>query len=329
MKYYIYSHILFVVGVITAWFLGGPAMAFAVFILAVLEVSLSFDNAVVNAKVLKTMEPVWQDRFIKYGIPIAVFGMRGLFPILIVMVATSMSLPDVFNMAVNQPEEYHKALEANEVGIFLFGGSFLMLVGLSFFLDDEKTHHWFFAEKYVTFLEKGKYCIVISISTFAVYFSGVEWSINAFAYTYGGILLFWLIDHLDSVLSTNGVRYGIIGFLYLEVLDASFSFDGVITAFAITSNIFVIAAGLGIGAMYIRSMTLDFVKSGTLDEYRYLEHGAMYSILFLSIIMLAKIFIDIPDMVTSSIAIVLVGAGFWHSHIVNKAENDNAETTKK
>ena len=73
-----------------------------------LEISLSFDNAVVNAKILETMEPVWQQRFITYGIPIAVFGMRFLFPIIIVAVAGGMGIIDTFDMAVNNPAEYKK-----------------------------------------------------------------------------------------------------------------------------------------------------------------------------------------------------------------------------
>jgi hypothetical protein len=94
-------------------------------------------------------------------------------------------------------------------------------------------------------------------------------------------------------------------FLYLEVLDASFSFDGVVGAFAITQEIFVIAAGLGIGAMYIRSLTVYLVRQGTLQEYVYLEHGAHYAIGALALILAISIETEVPEIITG-----LVGVGF-------------------
>lgn len=91
---------------------------------------------------------------------------------------------------------------------------------------------------------------------------------------------------------------GFGAFLYLEVLDASFSFDGVIGAFALTQNLFIIAIGLGIGAMYVRSMTVMLVEKGTLSEYRYLEHGAFYAILILSVVMYFQTLMHIPEVIT-------------------------------
>src|SRR5207245_6010504 len=97
-------------------------------------------------------------------------------------------------------------------------------------------------------------------------------------------------DELEKQLERNKAKH-VVGkaafflFLYLEVLDASFSFDGVVGAFAITSDPIIIAIGLGIGAMFIRSLTVYLVKKGTLAEYVYLEHGALYAIGALAILL--------------------------------------------
>src|SRR5690606_28965997 len=100
---------------------------------------------------------------------------------------------------------------------------------------------------------------------------------------------------------------------YLEVLDASFSFDGVIGAFALTSNLFVIAIGLGVGAMYVRSMTIMLVEKGTLAQYRFLEHGAFYAILILSVIMYVQTIYHIPEVITGLGGAALIGVALWSS----------------
>ena len=102
-------------------------------------------------------------------------------------------------------------------------------------------------------------------------------------------------------------RAGIAGFLYLEVLDASFSFDGVIGAFAITKDVVIIMLGLGIGAMFVRSLTVYLVNKGTLDEYVFLEHGAHYAIGALAIIMLLSMEYHIPEAVTGLVGIAFIG----------------------
>ncbi len=105
----------------------------------------------------------------------------------------------------------------------------------------------------------------------------------------------------------------------LEVLDASFSFDGVIGAFALSQNLFVIAIGLGIGAMYVRTMTIMLVERGTLSQYRYLEHGAFYAILALSVIMFTQTLIHIPEAITSLGGAVLIGVALLASIRWNRA----------
>ena len=109
-------------------------------------------------------------------------------------------------------------------------------------------------------------------------------------------------------------------FLYLEVLDASFSFDGVIGAFAITNDIVLMALGLGIGALYVRSLTVYLVRKGTLDDYVYLEHGAHYAIGALAVILLVTIQYEISELITGLIGVVLIGWSFWSSVRRNKRE---------
>ena len=113
---------------------------------------------------------------------------------------------------------------------------------------------------------------------------------------------------------------GLGAFLYLQVLDASFSFDGVIGAFALSSNLFIIALGLGIGAMFVRSMTIMLVEKGTLAEYRYLEHGAFYAILALAAIMLLAVRFHIPETITGLIGAGLIGLSFVASTRANKRD---------
>ncbi|RMB80203.1 DUF475 domain-containing protein, partial [Streptomyces shenzhenensis] len=104
-----------------------------------------------------------------------------------------------------------------------------------------------------------------------------------------------------------------------EVLDASFSFDGVIGAFAITNDIVLMALGLGIGAMYVRSLTVYLVRQGTLDDYVYLEHGAHYAIGALAVILMVTIQYQINEVITGLVGVVLIGASFWSSVRRNRA----------
>ena len=107
-------------------------------------------------------------------------------------------------------------------------------------------------------------------------------------------------------------------FLYLEVLDASFSFDGVVGAFAITNNLFIIMIGLGVGAMFVRSLTIMLVEKGTLAEYRYLEHGAFYAIGALAVIMFTGTIHHIPEVITGLIGAAFIAISLWASINYNK-----------
>ena len=328
-----YSILVTILGVALAiWWgalspMGIATAVFLVVVLGIMEVSLSFDNAVVNASILKEMDEKWQQIFLTVGILIAVFGMRLIFPIVIVAVATGLGTVEVVDMALNNPQEYAKYLTASHAGIAAFGGMFLLLVFLSFMFDHEKDVHWIHViEERMSAM--GKLDVVSVLIALVVLFLlqeflpiSSETRLTVLIAGVAGVILYIAVSSLDVFFENDAEgeavvesvkRNGLAGFLYLEVLDASFSFDGVIGAFAITNDVVIIMLGLAIGAMFVRSMTIHLVHKGTLDEYIYLEHGAHYGIGALAVIMLLSIHFHIPEVITG-----LIGVGFIAFSIVS------------
>jgi len=299
-------------------------------VLAILEVSLSFDNAAVNASILKDMDPVWQQRFLTWGIAIAVFGMRIVFPIVIVMVAASIGPVDAVQLALGNPGEYQRIVSDAHIGLMGFGGAFLGMVGLKFFFDSDKEINWIDAIERplakVADIEAISIGLVLAATWATSSMLPAADALTFIIAAIGGLLTYLAVEVVNHILepptpSTGGLaKAGFGAFLYLEVLDASFSFDGVIGAFALTNNLIVIAIGLGIGAMFVRSMTIFLVRKGTMSEYRFLEHGAFYAILALAVIMYINTFAHIPEVITGLIGAVLIGLAFWASVRSNRAE---------
>lgn len=326
-----------VLGAILGWqttgTLGGTASVFfIVAVLAVLEISLSFDNAIVNANKLKDMTPLWQRRFLTWGILIAVFGMRIVFPLLIVVIAANIGPWQALVMAATRPEDYAMIMVDAHVPIAAFGGAFLMMVALSYFFDDKKEVHWMgwlegrvAASSTIRGIEVG--LVLATILAFSKLQPAISAQVFLTSAIYG-LMAFLAVEVIGGILDKSdealrGAAQGGVGaFLYLEVLDASFSFDGVIGAFALSQNLFVIAIGLGIGAMYVRSMTIMLVERGTLAEYRFLEHGAFYAILILSLIMFAQSLIHIPEVITGLGGATLIGVSLWSSIRWNRTHGD-------
>ena len=292
-------------------------------VLAMLEIALSFDNAIVNANKLEEMTPIWRQRFLTWGILIAVFGMRIVFPVAIVAVCAWINPWAAVKLALTQPDEYSNIIEHSHGAIAAFGGTFLMMVALKFFVDEDKSIDWIEA------LER-RLRRAGSIRGFEIAFVLVVVLIicqalpDAYQGTFlfsaiMGLLTFVLVDGLGTYLDDRqaamdvGVKGGLGAFLYLEVLDASFSFDGVIGACALTTNIVLIAIGLGIGAMYVRSMTIMLVEKGTLQQFRYLEHGAFYSIFALAIILFLQSLMHVPETITGLIGVGFIGFALFAS----------------
>lgn len=296
-------------------------------ILGIMEVSLSFDNAVVNASVLKTWDEFWQKLFLGVGIIIAVFGMRLLFPLVIVAQAADLGLMEVWNLALQDPKQYSAHLTAHHAEVAAFGGMFLLLVFLNFMFDDEKEMHWLgnMEAKLGALGKVSSISVMIALGTLMASLQLVEEAQKMVVLMAGlwGVLIYVGVDMISSLLEKEEEggsnvgdmvkRGGIGGFLYLEVLDASFSFDGVIGAFAITTDVVIIMLGLAIGAMFVRSMTVFLVKKGTLDEFVYLEHGAHYAIGILALIMLASMKFHIPEIFTGLIGVAFILASLWSS----------------
>jgi len=354
-----------------AYFWGWEGFA-VVAILSVLEISLSFDNAVVNAGVLKKMNEFWQKIFLTIGILIAVFGMRLVFPVVIVAITAKVGPIEAVELAMKDPEQYEMLVTDAHPSIAAFGGMFLLMIFLNFIFS-EKDHYWFGRfERPLARLGKVDglaVCIALivllvsaaTIATEAAQHGGsvVDKSATVMLAGIAGLITYLVVGglsgHFEHKLEEEEEReeeaeeearkagkaptmVGLAGkaaffmFLYLEVLDASFSFDGVIGAFAITNHIFWMALGLGIGAMYVRSLTVYLVREGTLDDYVYLEHGAHYAIGALAALLLITIKWHVSEVITGLIGVGLIGWSFWSSLRRNRhnaeAEGGNGSEPK-
>ena len=305
---------------------GTLGLVWIVLVLSVLEISLSFDNAVVNAVVLEDVDEAWQRRFLTWGMVIAVFGMRIVFPLAIVAIAAGLGPIEALNLSLNEPRRYEEIVSSAHIGIAGFGGAFLAMVGLSYFFDSDQEVHWI--ERLEAFLARFSNIKAeeIALLLLALYLISLMLD-PADALTFMvsgclGLVTFIAVEALGTILEMREeamklqgavVRSGLGGFLYLNILDASFSFDGVIGAFALSNNMVIIALGLSIGAMFVRSMTIHLVKKGTLAEYRYLEHGAFWAIIALGAIMLLSARFHITETVTGLIGAALIGLSLWWS----------------
>lgn len=318
----------FMYGTYTLNSVGAGLEAMAIMgILGALEISLSFDNAVANARTLETMTAEWQHRFITWGMLIAVFGMRVVFPVLIVSIVGGISMYTALMMAIQDPKHYAEVLESSHTMIAAFGGAFLFKVALDFFLDEEKETHWFgLIESRLQMLGSALGTTIVT-ATLLVFWKWVLPIDERDVFLTAGLLGIITHDIIGRIgdamgaeddLTVTVAKNGLASFLYLEVLDMSMSFDGVIGAFAITTNIVTIALGLGIGAMFVRSMTLHLVEAGTLNEYKYLEHGAFWSIMILAGIMFTSVIVEIPELVTGILSVSLILLAWVHSAMINK-----------
>lgn len=302
-------------------------IVFIMGVLGVLEVSLSFDNAIVNAKTLEKMTPEWQHRFITWGMIIAVFGMRIVFPVLIVAIVSGLSMIDATMLAVNDHVKYSEILQSSHSLIAGFGGAFLFLVAFEFFFDAEKDVHWIhmIESKLVKLGARQSVGIVLTVGllyTFYTYLPEAE-ALKFFMAGIAGIVTHEIVKLIGDLMNSEEedennatvvvAKNGLASFLYLEVLDASFSFDGVLGALVISTDIFIIAGGLAIGAMAVRSLTIQLVETKVLNEYKYLEHSAFYAILILASIMFASTMIHIPELITGLLSVSFIVAGYISS----------------
>lgn len=314
---------------------GGIGALWLFAVLAILEVTFSFDNAVINSRILARMSPLWQKLFLTVGIFIAVFVVRFALPIIIVQLATGLGFMDVVNLALNDSHRYGEELHHAAPVIDAFGGTFLLMLGISYFLDHEKVVHWLhFIERPLARAGKIRFIKLIFMSIVAgILYLTVEEklkntvllsSVLGIALQFGLHSLSVLFEKRFSSTNKAGHLVGwaaFASFMYLEVLDASFSFDGVIGAFAITTSVLLIVAGLGVGAFWVRSLTVYLMRAGTLAKYRYLEHGAHWAILALGIVMLVKLYhVELPEVVTGSLGLVFIATAVVTSILEKRSQ---------
>lgn len=297
------------------------------FILAILEISLSFDNAIINARIVQHMSLKWQKIFLFFGIFIAVFGMRILMPLVIVVVVLKQNIFVILHMALFIPAQYMQALNKAHLSLNVFGASFLSLVALSFFFTNHKREHWLnFLEKpaaHISVLPVMPVFINVIFAALSFYFFNKIPDAKTSNFLWGfvlGIIVFYAIKFLNFGLNNRGLENlgGWRSFLYLEILDSTFSFDGVLGAFALSNNFIIIVLGLSIGAFYVRSLTVMLVKENSLGRFAFIEHGAFYAILSLAIIMYCKVNIEIPDYIAGLFSIFFISSSLIHSYYKNK-----------
>ena len=344
MKYFTGSYIVTILGIIAAYLWGehvhpgsGFLCIFIALILGVLEVSLSFDNAVVNATKLEKMDEVWRQRFITWGIAIAVFGMRFLFPILVVSIFAKLSMLDVTKMALSDADKYAHYLSLTHAPIVTFGGMFLMMLFLNYFFDSKKDVHWLrkIEEPMAHFDHIKGIEVILSLLILITLHTIVpaQQALSVVISGLSGIMVYLMIDGVTHYLEkkeelrlsqcTEAVKCsGLVMFIYLELIDASFSLDGVLGAFALSNDIVIITIGLAIGAMFVRSLTIMLVEKKTLTQFRYLEHGAHWAIGALALIMFISTVKEVPEVVTGLIGLAFIAAAFISSVIYNKKLNN-------
>ncbi|MFE0701245.1 DUF475 domain-containing protein [Streptomyces sp. NPDC058872] len=359
LKTFGWSFAITALGLATAVLYGGWEAFGIVAILCVLEISLSFDNAVVNAGILQKMNAFWQKIFLTIGVLIAVFGMRLVFPVVIVAISAKIGPIEAVDLALNDADRYQELVTDAHPSIAAFGGMFLLMIFLDFIFEDRDIQWLRWIERPLAKLGKVdmlSVCIALIIllitsMTFATHAhqhggAHVDKAQTVLISGIAGLITYLVVGGLSGYFENrleeeeereheveeearrSGKKVSAVQlagkaaffmFLYLEVLDASFSFDGVIGAFAITNDIVLMALGLGVGAMYVRSLTVYLVRQGTLDDYVYLEHGAHYAIGALAVILMVTIQYEINEVITGLVGVVLIAWSFWSSVRRNKA----------
>lgn len=305
--------------------------------LSIVELSLSFDNAVLNALVLYTMSTVWRRRFIIWGIPIAVFGMRFVFPALIVSIVSGLDPISAIKLSFNDPQLYSSYLRESKHIIEAFGGVFLLIIFIKWIYGEKESYWLSYIEKPFAKIGNNSNMAILTVLGVVFFIGVLKKDFTIVMAAIAGFIVYEAIDLIKALLENNkiarrlqqgkGDSNGSMGdlgkFIYLEVLDASLSFDGVIAAFAITHDIILIMVGLGVGAFAIRSLTIFFVEQ-SMTELSYLEHGAHWAIGFLGVYMISSMFVKIPDILVSIATMGVIAVAIMSS--LNEAKKKKLAT---
>jgi hypothetical protein len=324
------SIVLFIIGILVGFLTGGVRAALLVAMLAVFELAMSFNNAVINAIVLAKLNAFWRRMFMTVGFLVAVVGMRLLFPIAIVAATAGVSFGRVVDLALHNPGQYASLLTRAHPVIAAFGSTFLFMLFLDFVLDESKRVHWIgVVERPMARAGRFK---MLSVAICCVLLAALGLVTNPsdrvriVAAGLIGLVLYLGIRAIGRKCEAMGIpgssghvrQAGLAMFIYLEVLDASFSLDGVVGAFAITSSLLVIAVGLSIGAYFVRTLTLEMVKHKTLENFIYLEHGAQYSVGVLAILLALSLVGNVSGLLVGVISIIIILASAISSLVASK-----------
>ncbi len=316
----------------------GVASLITVLILAGIEISFSFENAIINAKILQRMSRLWQQLFMTVGIIIAVFVVRFLVPIVLVAATSNLGLGNVLDLALHDPDTYSRQLVNAHSIIAAFGGLFLLMIFLDFIFETRPIVWLKPIENRLAKLGKLESLSVlvaaVLLALTVLILTPDQDKITVLVAGVVGILIYLAINTLESAqgfgegvasaIPPGVLKGGLIGFLYLELIDASFSLDGVIGAFAITTDIILITAGLAIGALFVRAMTVHLLRRGTLKKYIYLDHGAHYAIGLLALLLLVSIRHELPQWLTGLSGITIIAIALLDSHLEAKHANPKA-----
>ncbi|NVN96771.1 DUF475 domain-containing protein [Candidatus Nomurabacteria bacterium] len=292
--------------------------------LCLFEIISSVDNAVINAEVLGTMNKKSRRWFLLYGFFFAVFVVRGLLPWAIIW-ATMPTLGPIgsFTAAFSNDPSIHLAVEKSAPILLLGGGIFLIFLFFHWLFLETKNfglrHEKFFQNNGVWFFA------VVSILLSVIVWKAIK--INpmlAFSAVIGSTAFF--ITHgfkenaekgEQKLLSGDNKMSDISKILYLEIIDMTFSIDGVLGAFAFTLSVPLIILGNGLGAFVLRKLTIGNIDR--IKKYVYLKNGAMYSIFVLGVIMLMDAFgIEIPFYISPLLTFIIIGFFVYKSIKHNK-----------
>ncbi|MFA5077592.1 MAG: DUF475 domain-containing protein [Candidatus Micrarchaeia archaeon] len=289
--------------------------------LALFESISSIDNAVINAEVLSKMSERAKRWFLTYGLLFAVFGLRLLLPLAIVWIANPSLQPlDILMAAFSSDPKIIDAIESSSPILLAGGGVFLVFL---FF-------HWLFIEPKNFGLREERFFISQGVwfyTTVSILLTVIVW----FALQIDSMLAFGAVVGSTAFFITHGFKQNaearereLLGgegsremsdwskILYLEVIDATFSVDGVVGAFAFTLSVPLIMVGSGLGALIVREVTIRNIES--VKKYKYLKNGAMYSVFILGAIMLLDAFgAHIPSFISPVFTFAIIGYFFWKS----------------
>jgi uncharacterized protein len=285
--------------------------------LGLFETVSSLDNAVINADVISTMGQRARKWFLLWGLLFGVFVVRGFLPWLIVWVVNP-SLGPIQSLTAtfsNDPRVL-ASIEYSAPILLAGGGTFLVFLFFHWlFLEDKEfglPHESFFLRQGVWF-----YAVVSILLTALVWFALKMNPVMAFGTVVGSTAFFITHGFKQNAEASeeglkNSTRSDISKVLYLEVIDATFSIDGVLGAFAFTLAVPLILIGNGLGAAVVRQLTVGNVDN--IKKYKFLKNGAMYSILVLGTIMLLDAFgVHVPQWLSPVVTFVVIGYFFWRS----------------